>query len=99
MHPYDEEKMAFITPMANYHYKVMPFGLKNARTTYQRLMSKVFMNHIRNLMEIYIDNMLVKIMKDGNLLFDLEIVFSYLCKHNTRLNPQKCAFTIDMIDF
>ena len=34
MHPYDEEKIVFITPMANYCYKVMPFGLKNVGPTY-----------------------------------------------------------------
>lgn len=38
----DEEKMAFIIRNGLYYYKVMPFGLKNAGTTYQRLVNKIF---------------------------------------------------------
>ena len=38
----DQEKRAFVTPIGNYHYKVMPFGLKNARSTYQRMMTRIF---------------------------------------------------------
>ena len=40
--PENQEKIAFVTPTGNYHYKVMPFDLKNARSTYQRMMTKMF---------------------------------------------------------
>ena len=38
----DQEKTAFVSPTGNCHYKVMSFGLKNAGSTYQRMMSRMF---------------------------------------------------------
>nr|KYP71441.1 Transposon Ty3-I Gag-Pol polyprotein [Cajanus cajan] len=57
MHPTDEEKTVFITKNANFCYKDMPFGLKNAGATYQRLMDKVFQGQIGRNIEIYVDDM------------------------------------------
>ena len=56
----DQEKMAFVTPIGNYHYKVMPFGLKNAGSTYQRMMIRMFELQMGKSIEVYIDNMVVK---------------------------------------
>ena len=60
MSPEDEDKIAFIIDRGLYCYKVMPFGLKNAGATYQRLVNKVFANLIGKTMEVYMDDMLVK---------------------------------------
>ena len=60
MHPPNSEKMAFITSHELYYYNFMPFGLKNAETTYQRLVTKIFRPLLGNTMEAYIDDMLVK---------------------------------------
>ena len=38
----DQEKTTFVTHTGNYHYKVMPFGLKNVGSTYQRMMTRMF---------------------------------------------------------
>ena len=56
----DQEKTAFVTPIGNYHYKVMPLGLKNARSTYQRMMTKMFESQLGKNIEIYINDMVVK---------------------------------------
>jgi len=56
MHPWDKEKMVFMTDDINYCYEVMPFGLKNARATYQRLMDKIFKGLINWFVEVYVDN-------------------------------------------
>ena len=56
----NQEKMAFVTPIGNYHYKVMPFGLKNAGSTYQRMMTRMFESLLGKNIEIYIDDMVVK---------------------------------------
>ena len=38
----DQEKTTFVTSIGNYHYRVMPFGLKNAESTYQQMMTRMF---------------------------------------------------------
>ena len=49
-----------VTPIGNYHYKVMPFGLKNAGSIYQRMMTRMFESLLGKNIEIYIDDMVVK---------------------------------------
>ena len=48
----DQEKTAFLTPIGNYHYKVMPFGLKNAGSTYQWMMTRMFEPQLGKSIEI-----------------------------------------------
>ena len=60
MYPPDAEKTSFITPHGLYYYDVMPFGLKNVGATYQRLVTKMFQPLLGKIMEVYIDDMLIK---------------------------------------
>ena len=88
----DQEKTAFITPDANYHYNVMPFGLKNAEATYQRMMMRMFRDKIGRTIEVYIDDMVVKSKREMRHIDDLKGVFEILRQHMLRLNADKCAF-------
>ncbi|XP_015962573.1 uncharacterized protein LOC107486538 [Arachis duranensis] len=92
MHRPDEEKTSFITPGGTYCYKVMPFGLKDAGATYQRLMNKIFNGLIGKTVEVYVNDILVKTTRAEDLIGDLENVFTSLRRHDMRLNPLKCAF-------
>ncbi|XP_075095307.1 uncharacterized protein LOC142173585 [Nicotiana tabacum] len=66
MDPLDEEKISFITDMGTFCYEIIPFGLKNAGATYQRLVTKIFQEHLGKTMEVYIDDMLVKSAQAGD---------------------------------
>ncbi|RDX95212.1 hypothetical protein CR513_22302, partial [Mucuna pruriens] len=92
MHPLDEEKMAFIIDNDNFCYQVMPFSLKNTGATYQRLMGRIFRDQIGQEMEIYIDDMVVKLSIKNWHYEALANVFATLRKHKLRLNPKKCSF-------
>ena len=74
----DQEKTAFITSQGLYCYKVMPFGLKNAGATYQRLVNKIFSKQIGRNMEVYVDDMLVKNKEELAHLDDLRETFATL---------------------
>ena len=74
----DQEKTVFITSQGLYCYKVMPFGLKNAGVTYQRLMNKMFNKQIGRNMEVYVDDMLVKSKEELAHLDDLKDTFGTL---------------------
>ena len=56
----DAEKTSFITPKGLFCYNVMPFRLKNAGATYQRLVTKMFWPLLEKTMEVYINDMLIK---------------------------------------
>ncbi|PKH99436.1 hypothetical protein CRG98_049656, partial [Punica granatum] len=62
----DERHTAFFAHEGVYYYKVMPFGLKNARATYRRLVDAMFTHHVGKNMEAYVDNMTIKFVKAGD---------------------------------
>ena len=74
----DQEKTAFITSQDLYCYKVMPFGLKNAGATYQRLVNKMFSKQIGRNMEVYVNDMLLKSKEELAHLDDLKETFATL---------------------
>uniref|UniRef100_A0A2N9GJR4 RNase H type-1 domain-containing protein n=1 Tax=Fagus sylvatica TaxID=28930 RepID=A0A2N9GJR4_FAGSY len=90
----DQDKIAFITPKGTYYYKVMSFGLKNAGATYQRLVTKMFEHMIGKTVEVYIDNMLVKSLREENHVANLLQVFNILRESRLRLNASKCTFGV-----
>uniref|UniRef100_A0A2N9G3C1 RNA-directed DNA polymerase n=1 Tax=Fagus sylvatica TaxID=28930 RepID=A0A2N9G3C1_FAGSY len=90
----DQEKTAFITSRGLFCYKVMPFGLKNAGATYQRLVNKMFHDQIGRNVEVYVDDMLVKSKKDDDHLADLKETFQALRRYSMKLNPAKCVFGV-----
>ena len=90
----DQEKTAFITSQWLYCYKVMPFGLKNAGATYQRLVNKMFSEQIGRNMEVYVDDILVKSKEELTHLDDLKETFATLRQYQMKLNPSKCAFGV-----
>ena len=90
----DQEKMSFVTPVGNYHYKVMSFGLKNTRSTYQRMMMKMFESQMGKNIEVYIDDMVVKSKIVSEHIRDLANIFKILRGHKLRLNASKCSFGV-----
>ena len=74
----NQEKMSFITSQDLFCYKVMPFGLKNAGATYQRLVNHMFRSQIRRNVKVYVDDMLVKSLDEGKHLDDLQETFDTL---------------------
>ena len=72
----------------------MPFGLKNAGATYQRLVNKMFQKRIGASMEVYIDDMLVKSTTVELHIAHLSKAFQILREYNMKLNPAKCAFEV-----
>jgi len=94
MNPEDQEKTSFITECGTYYYKVMPFGLKNAGATYQRLVNRMFKDLLGKTMEVYIDDMLVKSTLSTSHFDHLQQCFDILNEFEMKLNPSKCTFAV-----
>ncbi|GJV55727.1 reverse transcriptase domain-containing protein [Tanacetum coccineum] len=68
----DEEKTAFITSQGIFCYTKMPFGLRNARATYQRLVDKAFHKQIGRNLEVYVDDLVIKSRTEDEIVRDME---------------------------
>ena len=90
----DQEKTSFITSQGLFRYKMMPFGLKNAGATYQRLVNHMFRPQIGRNVEVYVKNMLVKSLDERKHLEDLQETFDTFRQYDMKLNPSKCAFGV-----
>lgn len=88
----DEHKTAFVTDMGVYCYIRMPFGLKNAGATFQRLINKVFQTRIGRNTEAYVDDMLTKSVLARDHFDDLRETFESLRRYDLKLNPNNCVF-------
>ena len=95
----DQEKTAFVTPTGNYHYKVMPFDLKNAESTYLRMMTRMFELRLAKNIEVYIDDMVIKSKAVSEHVGDLGDIFEILRKHKLHLNASKCSFGVGSSKF
>ncbi|XP_074590619.1 uncharacterized protein LOC141846475 [Curcuma longa] len=90
----DQEKVSFVTSDGTFCYTVMPFGLKNAGATYQRLMDRVFQHQFGCNVEVYVDDILIKSKKVEQLTEDMEEIFGTLRQYDLKLNPNKCPFGV-----
>jgi hypothetical protein len=90
----DKEHTAFITVDGLFCYVSMPYGLKNALPTFVRAMHKTFGDLVRDLVEVYVDDIVVKVKSHASLLDNLALVFDRLRLTRTKLNPNKCVFRV-----
>ena len=72
----------------------MLFGLKNAGSTYQRMMTKMFEPQLGRSIEVYVDDMVVKSKVMFEHVEDLTNIFGILREHKLRLNASKCSFGV-----
>ena len=72
----------------------MPFGLKNAGSTYQRMMTRIFEPQLGKSIEVYINDMVVKSKVVSEHVRDLRDIFEILMRHKLHLNASKCSFGV-----
>jgi hypothetical protein len=90
----DRKHTAFVIVDVLFCYVVMPYGLRNALPTFVRAMGKTFSELITDVVEVYVDDIVVKTKKGSTLVEDLTLVFDKLCTTRTKLNPEKCVFGV-----
>jgi hypothetical protein len=72
----------------------MPFGLKNAGATYQRMMQNCLGSQIGRNIQVYIDDVVITTRKEESLISDLAETFDNLSRYKLKLNPTKCFFAV-----
>ncbi|XP_022883423.1 uncharacterized protein LOC111400228 [Olea europaea var. sylvestris] len=98
----NEEATSFIIDRGLYCYKVMPFGLKNARATYQRLVNMMFFELIGKIMEVYVDDMQVKSFQANEHAHSIEVLTNFPLKQvlqRTNASGRLLKWAIELSEF
>jgi hypothetical protein len=90
----EEVHTTFIIVDVLFCYVSMPYGLKNALPTFVHAMHKTFSDLIRDLVDVYVDDIIVKIKSRSSLLDNLALVFDRLHSTHSNLNSDKCVFDV-----
>jgi hypothetical protein len=94
--PLTTKKKTFITPFGIFCYTKMVFELKNRGATYQKCIHIILEPQIGRNIKAYIDDVVVKSKRHGDLLDDLKEIFNNLCKYMMMLNPKICVLGVSL---
>ena len=94
IHSDDEKHTSFKMPLGVYCYIVIPFGLKNAAATYQCVMNIIFHDHLRKMVECYVDGIAVKSRSKSNRFDGLRTMFNIMRAHKLKMNPTKSCLGV-----
>ncbi|XP_063388255.1 uncharacterized protein LOC134674130 [Cydia fagiglandana] len=97
----DRDKSSFVCPLGTFRFKRMPFGLKNAPATFQRLIDRLrSCSALKDVTVLaYLDDLLVISEGYQRHLQDLEAVFKRLAEFNLHVNREKCAFARESVRY
>jgi hypothetical protein len=97
----DISETAFICPgfVGLIEWIVMTFGLKNAGATYQRAMNLIFHDLLDIIVEVYVDDIVVKLASLDSHLADLRLAFEKMCQYGLKMDPPKYAFGVSASKF
>nr|GEU68045.1 reverse transcriptase domain-containing protein [Tanacetum cinerariifolium] len=90
-----QRKTAFITSQGIFCYTKMPFGLRNAGATYQRLVDKAFHKQFSRNLKVYVDDLVIKSRTKDEIVRDIEEAFKTLRDINMKLNSKTCTFGVE----
>lgn len=95
----DREKTAFSTPFGHYEFIRMPFGLKNAPSTFQRLMNSILKEYINKICIVYLDDILIFSTSLDEHLINLRKILKRLREAKLKIQMDKCNFLRKQTDF
>lgn len=99
VHKADQDKTSFITPFGIYRYRRLPFGLRNAPSTFQRLVDRFKMGLPGVRLLAYLDDFILMSGSFEEHLNDLKLCFDRLEHFKLRLNRPKCFFACAQVKY
>lgn len=99
LHPSDVPKTAFRTPLGHYEFLVLPMGLTNAPSVFQKVMNDVFAPLLGKCVLVYLDDVLIYSRSAAAHLADLEAALQLLQQHRLYAKLSKCEFNMPELSF